>query len=106
MLGEASEVDTVFDENRLLRLPAPEKFSGAADVKVFESHCTSMFRWLKIIGLGGPKHSERRHEIQSYYLTGAAKEWYESNVAGMGRLKRKWSHLEVILGLYDRFIDT
>ncbi|KAJ7468001.1 hypothetical protein FB451DRAFT_942935, partial [Mycena latifolia] len=91
---------------RMLRLPAPDKFGGSSDVKVFEGHVTGMCRWLKIIGLGGPKHSQRRHEIHSYYLTGAAKEWYEANVAGLGRAKRSWTHLEVILGLYDRFIDT
>ncbi|KAJ7853949.1 hypothetical protein B0H14DRAFT_2580128 [Mycena olivaceomarginata] len=36
----------------------------------------------------------------------AAKEWYDTRVNGIQRPQKNWTHLQMILGLFDQFIDT
>jgi hypothetical protein len=102
----ASPVDSVFDERRMLRFPAPDKYSGQSDIKAFEGHLHGILRWFQVIGLGGDEWDQKRLAIHGFYLSGNAKEWYDTQVLGIARSRRSWTHLEAILGLYDRFIDT
>ncbi|KAJ7722139.1 hypothetical protein DFH07DRAFT_783931 [Mycena maculata] len=85
---------------------AQMKYSGGKDLKVFEGHITAMCRWMALMGLGGPACSEKHILTHGFHLTGTAREWYEAEAMGVYRKKRHWTHLEMILGMYDRFIDT
>jgi hypothetical protein len=58
------------------------------------------------MGLGGPEHEERRKGLHGLYLSGTAKEWYSTCVNGIQRPQKNWTHLQMILGLFDQFIDT
>ncbi|KAJ6561590.1 hypothetical protein B0H19DRAFT_1068348, partial [Mycena capillaripes] len=106
MLGNASPPSSIFDNNRMLKIPAPDKYNGSKDIKIFESHVSAIVQWMQIMGLGGPEHDEKRKGIHSFYLTGNAKEWYDTRVNGIQRPQKKWTHLQMILGLFDQFIDT
>ncbi|KAJ7165259.1 hypothetical protein C8R46DRAFT_1220392 [Mycena filopes] len=106
MLGKPSKGASILDEHRNVRIPPPEKYSGSKDIKVFESHVASMCQWFQIIGLAGPDFDEKRKGLHSFHLTGEAKEWYDTRVNGIQRPKKKWTHLQMILGLFDHFIDT
>ncbi|KAJ7017752.1 hypothetical protein C8F04DRAFT_1278807 [Mycena alexandri] len=105
-LGRAKQGPSILDENRNIRIPPPEKYSGSKDIKNFETHIASIVQWFEIIGYGGPDFDDKRKGLHSFYLTGDAKDWYESRVCGIQRAKKKWTHLEMILGLFDHFIDT
>ncbi|KAJ7149894.1 hypothetical protein C8R43DRAFT_951854 [Mycena crocata] len=94
-----------FWENRAKRIPAPEKYNGSKDLITYEAHLTGMFRWLSILGYAGPEHDQTRLDIHMFYFTGPAKVWVENNVNGMGN-KKKWTHLQVIMAIYEQFIDT
>ncbi|KAJ7098432.1 hypothetical protein C8R44DRAFT_889055 [Mycena epipterygia] len=104
-LGKACPKATILDD-KSLRLLAPEKYNGSKDIKVFETHIMTLCRWLRIMGLAGKHNHTQCLLIHSFYLTGPARDWYETVVAGLEREKRHWTHLEVILGLFDRFIDA
>ncbi|KAJ7711063.1 hypothetical protein B0H16DRAFT_1480614 [Mycena metata] len=106
MLGKKQKGSSILDENRNVCIPPPEKYNGDKNIKAFESHIASIVQWLQIIGLSGPAEDERRKGLHSFRLTGAAKEWYDTRVNGIQRPKKKWTHLQMILGLFDYFIDT
>ncbi|KAJ7717655.1 hypothetical protein B0H16DRAFT_1740458 [Mycena metata] len=106
MLGKKQKGSSILDENRNVRIPPPKKYNGDKNIKAFESHIASIVQWLQIIGLSGPAEDERRKGLHSFHLTGAAKEWYDTRVNGIQRPKKKWTHLQMILGLFDYFIDT
>ncbi|KAJ6529342.1 hypothetical protein B0H19DRAFT_1083091 [Mycena capillaripes] len=97
MLGKESPPSPLFDVNKNIRLPPPEKYAGSKDIKIFEQHVSSIC---------GEAFDEKRKGLHSFYLTGTAKEWYDNNVNGIMRVKKKWTHLEMILGLFNQFIDT
>ncbi|KAJ7147093.1 hypothetical protein C8R43DRAFT_953289 [Mycena crocata] len=113
MLANPCSSSSLFDEFRMLRIPAPEKYAGTADLAAFESHVSGVCRWMNITGMAGPEPEERRMLVHSFQLTGAAKQWYETevNVAGkhfaVGRLA-DWLrvYLEMLLEMFDRFVDT
>ncbi|KAJ7822345.1 hypothetical protein B0H14DRAFT_2598630 [Mycena olivaceomarginata] len=106
MLGESSVRSDLLEINRNIRLPPPEKYSGSKEVKVFEQHIQGICQWMNVVGLGGPEHDDRRKNLHSFYLTGNTKEWYDTHVNGIQRPKKNWTHLEMILGLFDQFIDN
>ncbi|KAJ7292439.1 hypothetical protein C8J57DRAFT_1489947 [Mycena rebaudengoi] len=106
MLGKKCNIGSVFDENRNFRFPAPPKYDGSSDITKFDEHIMTMYRWLQVMGLGGRKNDYKRLLNHSFYLTGPAKDWYDQNVTGLHRTRRNWTYLDMILGLFDRFIDT
>ncbi|KAJ7711874.1 hypothetical protein B0H16DRAFT_1744739 [Mycena metata] len=106
MLKKKMKGTSILDENRNVRIPPPEKYSGSKDIKAFESHIASIVQWMQIIGLGGPEFDAKRMGLHSFHLTGTAKEWYDTRVNGIQRPKKKWTHLQMILGMFDYFIDT
>ncbi|KAJ7102981.1 hypothetical protein C8R43DRAFT_963863 [Mycena crocata] len=105
-LGKRSPVSSVFDENKNLKFPVPPIYSGSGDVNKFDEHILSMGRWMELMGLGGVENDHKRVITHGFYFAGAAKEWYENQVVGLYRAKKHWTYLDLILGLFDRFIDV
>ncbi|KAJ7504731.1 hypothetical protein B0H11DRAFT_2347407 [Mycena galericulata] len=105
-LGKSSPISSVFDENKNLKFPVPPSYSGSGDINKFDEHILSIGRWFELMGLGGRKNDHKRLLTHGFYLTGAAKDWYENQVVGMYRSKTHWTYRELVLGLFDRFIDT
>ncbi|KAJ7491649.1 hypothetical protein B0H11DRAFT_2399077 [Mycena galericulata] len=105
-LGKSSPISSVFDENKNLKFPVPPSYSGSSDINKFDEHILSIGRWFELMGLGGRKNDHKRLLTHGFYLTGAAKDWYENQVVGMYRSKTHWTYRELVLGLFDRFIDT
>ncbi|KAJ7259816.1 hypothetical protein C8J57DRAFT_1515178 [Mycena rebaudengoi] len=106
MLGKRVGMESVFDEHKNLKLPAPTKYTGAADVAKFDEMVVGLFRWMQALNLGGKKNDKKRIITLGFYLAGSALEWFNDQVEGLYRVKRHWTFIEVILGLFDRFVDT
>ncbi|KAJ7226264.1 hypothetical protein B0H12DRAFT_1077821 [Mycena haematopus] len=105
-LGKRSAMSSVFDENRNLKFPVPPTYSGSADINKFDEHILTIGRWMELMGLGGRQNDHKRILTHGFYLSGLAKDWYETQVVGLYRVKNKWTYKEVVLGLFDRFINT
>ncbi|KAJ6478844.1 hypothetical protein C8R47DRAFT_1074863 [Mycena vitilis] len=105
-LGKRSDYQSIFDDHRQMKIPPPVLYNGAADIVKFDEHVLSLVRWLELIGLGGKKNDHRRILTHGFYLTGVAKQWYENQVIGLYRSKWNWTYQELILGLFERFINT
>ncbi|KAF7369281.1 WD40 repeat-like protein [Mycena venus] len=105
-LSEKMEGASILEENKHLKVPHPPTYNGVADVIKFDEHLIAMVRWLQLNGLGGKENDQRRIVTHGFYLTGAARLWYENQVGGMYRTKRRWTYREFVIGLFDRFIDT
>ncbi|KAJ7178508.1 hypothetical protein C8R43DRAFT_942168 [Mycena crocata] len=105
-LGTRNAVSTVFDENCNLKFPVPPTYAGSGDINKFDEHILSIGRWLELMGLGGKENDHKRVLTHGFYLVGAAKDWYENQVVGMYRMRRKWTYQQLVIGLFDRFIDT
>jgi hypothetical protein len=106
MLAKSRPPSNLLDVNRNLKIPALDKSNGSKDLKVFENHISCIVQWIQLMGLGGPEHEERRKGLHGLYLSGTAKEWYSTCVNGIQRPQKNWTHLQMILGLFDQFIDT
>ncbi|KAJ7224420.1 hypothetical protein GGX14DRAFT_557298 [Mycena pura] len=105
-LGKRSAMQSVFDEHKNLKFPSPTSYNGSGDINKFDEHIMLLCHWMELLGLGGRRNDHKRVLMHGFYLSGPAKEWYEQNVKGMYRPKRNWTHIELILGLFDRFIDN
>ena len=99
-------MSSVFDENKNLKFPVPPVYSGSSDINVFDTHVMTMGRWMELMGLGGRRNDKKRLLTHGFYLSGVAKDWYEQQVVGMYRVKWDWTYKEMILALFDRFINT
>ncbi|KAJ7282253.1 hypothetical protein C8J57DRAFT_1499230 [Mycena rebaudengoi] len=106
MLGKRTGMESVFDEHKNLKLPAPTKYTGSADVAKFDEMVVGLFRWMQALNLGGKKNDKKRRITLGFYLAGPALDWLNDQVEGLYRVKRKWTFIEIILGLFDRFVDT
>ncbi|KAJ7170337.1 hypothetical protein C8R43DRAFT_944853 [Mycena crocata] len=89
----------------MVRIPTPEKYSGSKDIKTFERHTNAVLDWFHIMGICGPENNEKRIKIHGFYLTGDAHDWYNRDVVGVHREKREWTHLEMILGLFNEYLN-
>ncbi|KAJ7189745.1 hypothetical protein GGX14DRAFT_580429 [Mycena pura] len=105
-LQKPCKAASVFDEVKGFKPPQPPTYLGAADVVVFEEHIRHVRRHFKLLGAAGPEFDQQCVDMHGLYLRGAAKLWFEEYVTGVFRLKRQWYYVDVILGLFDRFVNT
>ncbi|KAJ3767868.1 hypothetical protein FB446DRAFT_651431 [Lentinula raphanica] len=89
------------DGTRNIKIPTPEVYNGSSDVEVFDAWLLTVLRWMVISQYCGPDYDKFRVQLVGLYLSDKALEWYNDEVAGIHRTKKKWTFVETILGLFD-----
>ncbi|KAJ7588443.1 hypothetical protein C8J56DRAFT_890231 [Mycena floridula] len=87
-----------------MRITDPDRWIGNKELDKFEEHLQLTFRWMQLNGLGGKRCAPQRVAAFGYFLGGKALTWFNDNVDGVSRERRNWTLIEVVMGLYLRFI--
>ncbi|KAJ8689461.1 hypothetical protein PTI98_012363 [Pleurotus ostreatus] len=86
-------------------IPKPDKYSGDADVEIFNNWLQSLLRWLRLQLYGGAERDSECVAMVGLFVDGKAATWYNDEVDGMYRRHRSWMFTRVILDMYDRFVQ-
>ncbi|KAF7422274.1 hypothetical protein PC9H_010430 [Pleurotus ostreatus] len=86
-------------------IPKPDKYSGEADVEIFNNWLQSLLRWLRLQLYGGAERDGECVAMVGLFIDGKAATWYNDEVDGMYRRHRSWTFARVILDMYDRFVQ-
>ncbi|KAF7329543.1 Retrovirus-related Pol polyprotein from transposon 412 [Mycena kentingensis (nom. inval.)] len=107
-LREPSKVSAVFDNRQGggIKIPVPPTYDGGADVQKFEEHVRAVCFQFRINGLGGPDEDGNCVYLYGPFLKGDARKWYDFYVTGPRREEENWTFAQVLVGLFDRFINT
>ncbi|KAF9487542.1 hypothetical protein BDN71DRAFT_1513863 [Pleurotus eryngii] len=92
-----------------LKLPSgilkPDKYSGDADVEIFNNWLQSPLRWLHLQLYGGAERDSECVAMVGLFVEGKAATWYNDEVDGMYRRHWSWTFARVILDMYDHFVQ-
>ena len=103
-LGQPIVTDPPGVRTQVVKVKEPDSWSGGSDLEKYEDWLQVMFRWMKINRLGGPDYEQLRVTHFCYYLQGKAGKWAYDNVESVNRRRRRWTLLQVVMGLYHHFI--
>ncbi|KAJ7591721.1 hypothetical protein C8J56DRAFT_1130929, partial [Mycena floridula] len=88
-----------------MKINDPDRWVGDKDLDKFEEHLQLTFRWMQLNGLGGKRCRRQRVVSFGYFLGGKALTWFNDNVDGIRSDQHlDWSLIDVVMGLYVRFI--
>jgi len=87
-----------------IKATPPEKYSGKNDLAIFETWLHDILRFMRIHRVCGPELDEERVILTGSYLSDIAATWFFDNVKSPSREIHDWTFIEVIFGLYKRFM--
>ncbi|KAF5381401.1 hypothetical protein D9615_008297 [Tricholomella constricta] len=80
-------------------------YAGGTKFSDLERWLTDVCVHLAACQYGGDKRDRERVLVVPEFLRGEAKTWYQRHVVHVNRRQRHWTFEDVILGLYDRFVQ-
>ena len=87
-----------------IKATPPGKYSGKNDLAEFETWLHDLLRFMRIHRVCGPELDEERVILTGSYLSEIAATWYFDNVESPSREIQNWTFVEVIIGIYKRFM--
>ena len=87
-----------------LKLPTPPKYVGTSDIETFDVWIMDVLRWLRLSDCAGPEKEPDRISVIGVFLSDDAGAWFRDSVEGVNRRRRHWTFLDIVTGLFDRFI--
>ncbi|TCD60092.1 hypothetical protein EIP91_010759 [Steccherinum ochraceum] len=86
------------------KIPPPGTYKGTDDIEAFTNWMNHCVRWCRLLGISGPSTEDHRVLLIGQYLTSDALDWYTDTVESPTRTHCYWTFLEVLIGLFTRFI--
>ncbi|KAL0956722.1 hypothetical protein HGRIS_002844 [Hohenbuehelia grisea] len=86
------------------KIPLPDKYGGKSDLEEFDNWIQGLLRWMNIHQMGGPGRDSHQIAILGLDIEGPAATWFNDAVVGVNRRRHDWGFVDVVLGLFDRFI--
>ncbi|KAF5366917.1 hypothetical protein D9615_010716 [Tricholomella constricta] len=80
-------------------------YAGGTKFSDLERWLTDVCVHLAACQYGGDERDRERVLVVPEFLRGEAKTWYQRHVVHVNRRQRHWTFEDVILGLYDRFVQ-
>lgn len=87
-----------------IKATAPESYSGEDDAEKFDLWVAGLLRWFRIIGAAGDDNEQLRIELCGSTVTGAASQWFQSEIESIHRKVKEWYFEDVICDMYKQFI--
>lgn len=103
-VGFALDTDALL-RNRDFKIPYPKEYGGDREANKFDNWLKSLLRWMMLSQLGGPYKDRERIAVTGLYLTDRARDWFDDNVEGINRYRKRWTFKDVITGLYDYCVN-
>ncbi|PPQ86073.1 hypothetical protein CVT24_012965, partial [Panaeolus cyanescens] len=103
-LGTRIRVPKAESGTNAFKWPTPAKYTGSSDVELFDEWVYSVFQFFRMNGYGGSEYDEYLCTSIGAFLSGNASSWYYERVCSPNRVQKHWTLIEIINGLYDRFV--